>query len=77
MFEHSHTHFESLKFDMRVSTRVYMADDESEEIDGSPNQTPLKDYWAGLQSNISAAGNRVAASSKKAAKAAFVILLNK
>ena len=55
---------------MHASVRIHMADDKSEEIDESANQTPLKDYWAGLQSNISAAGKRVADSSKKAAKAA-------
>ena len=47
-----------------------MADEESEVSDDSDNQTSLKEYWAGLQSNISAAGKRVADSSKKAAKAA-------
>jgi hypothetical protein len=46
------------------------SDDESEDSDTSSNQTSLKDYWHGLQSNISAAGKRVADSSKKAAKAA-------
>jgi len=47
-----------------------MADEESEASDDSDNKTSLKDYWAGLQSNISAAGKRVSDSSKKAAKAA-------
>tara|TARA_X000001036_G_scaffold334433_1_gene313341 strand:- start:49 stop:1011 length:963 start_codon:yes stop_codon:yes gene_type:complete len=47
-----------------------MAGQDSEGPDDSGNQTALKDYWAGLQSNISAAGKRVADSSKKAAKAA-------
>jgi len=47
-----------------------MAGQDSEGPDDSENQTALKDYWASLQSNISAAGKRVAESSKKAAKAA-------
>ena len=38
--------------------------------DGEETQTPLKDYWASLQSNISKASKRVKDSSQKAAKTA-------
>ena len=55
---------------MLLRLRTSMAGQDSEGPDDSGNQTALKDYWAGLQSNISAAGKRVADSSKKAAKAA-------
>ena len=46
-----------------------MADD-SENGDGDQSQTPLKDYWSSLQSNISKASKRVKKSSQKAAKTA-------
>ena len=38
--------------------------------DGDETQTPLKDYWASLQSNISKASKRVKESSVSAAKSA-------
>ncbi|MBN17435.1 MAG: hypothetical protein CMB37_04680 [Euryarchaeota archaeon] len=44
--------------------------EDSIESDVDSEKTPLKDYWDGLQKNISVAGRKVAASSKKAAKAA-------
>ncbi|GIS43407.1 MAG: hypothetical protein Ct9H90mP16_04770 [Candidatus Poseidoniales archaeon] len=47
-----------------------MADDDSERGDGDEGQTPLKDYWSSLQSNISKASKRVKESSHKAAKTA-------
>ena len=47
-----------------------MADDDSEKGDGDQGQTPLKDYWSSLQSNISKASKRVKESSQKAAKTA-------
>ena len=47
-----------------------MADDVSEKSDDDEGQTPLKDYWSSLQSNISKASKRVKESSHKAAKTA-------
>ena len=47
-----------------------MADDVSEKSDHDEGQTPLKDYWSSLQSNISKASKRVKESSHKAAKTA-------
>ena len=47
-----------------------MAGDDSEKDSSDESQTPLKDYWASLQSNISKASKRVKESSIEAAKSA-------
>ena len=47
-----------------------MADDVSEKDNDDESQTPLKDYWSSLQTNISKASKRVKESSQKAAKTA-------
>ena len=47
-----------------------MVDEPSQSDASSKKQIPLKEYWEGLQSNISAASKRVSDSTKKAANVA-------